>query len=299
MNQVNITKYDADITYTASVPCPFKGITLTGGYLENHPKAGKVVTFRKSSNAAAFKAAKVKDVAVHVRVEGKPDLAELVVQVEAHRAARDAEFARKRAEEEARDAALVAKMEEEFAAILATVPADRKLVEMVKTGTFDGDATYEYRLDGEVIPRHVLDDHGSAFAKRPGAMNAFEVRCAYTANPEKLAAWRAENAAKAAKKAEAIAAREEAKRIPEGWKVEVGPQTYRGRGEGSEIRAEVTVTSPSGMVYRYVAVNIFDAGMGLYRPEGGLAKAGAMGEEVLAIEYALRRIPEGLKAVRM
>lgn len=146
------------------------GRTFTHGYPVQDPVHGLLVDFGQQKIGS-------KKVSFKIRTADKPDLLALANEYLAADVAVAAYWTARRQEEADRDAALVADMNRQAAEFVALIPADHVRVTVKRVSDGDGDYYYEYAADGTDLPWNTpgMVHHGTAFAKRPGAMNAFAV----------------------------------------------------------------------------------------------------------------------------
>lgn len=180
---------------------PLAGAELRGGFPKQHPEVGQVVVYTRAMNQEAFQKAKL-PANVHqvtVRVDDKPDLAELVADLGAEESAYREERRRERhAEWERTYKEPLERLEREEAELVARIPADHLRVEAKKTGDLDGDPIYEYSVQGVKVPWNLpgVVRHGTASATLPGAMNPFEVRDVRSVSRADFERWQAGEKAK-------------------------------------------------------------------------------------------------------
>ncbi len=173
------------------------GRQLTGG----HPEVVQdtpVVCFAEHYNGQR----------ICVSYANRADLAALVDEYNAIRAAASAKACAKHDAEQAADRLLLDKMEADAAELRKRIPADHVSVTVRQTGDMDGDPILEYTApDGTVLRWDQVTMHGTAYAIRNGALGPFAaVRIASISRAD-LAAIKAAQESKAMAAAEAKASR--------------------------------------------------------------------------------------------
>src|SRR5690606_31002895 len=93
-----------------------------------------------------------------------------------------------------KDEALLSRMREELAEIVARIPADHVRVTERRVGDLDGYGIYRYEAEGVQLDRDQITHHGTAFAIRDGALNSFASESVYSISRADLEAARAKTA---------------------------------------------------------------------------------------------------------
>ena len=190
------------ISYDAGKDCgPVAGMRLTGGRPQKS-NGVDVVRFEQ----------KIKGQTICIKCDTRPDLAALVDEyntIEAAKAAtRKAQWAQKRAEQDAIDQPLLDAMRAKADSLRSQIPADYVEVIVTKIGDLDGDPILEYTVDGIKLNWQEVNIIGWASAIRPGALGAFAEICIASTSKDQLEQIKIARAEEAATKKATLEAAE-------------------------------------------------------------------------------------------